>query len=96
MRIIIDTDLKKTIVPKAFFDNIRQINEMVSITGRTEDLEWKEYLQTIIKDCTKDIINESDVPKKTRAKRNTKSIQINTKHISVNKDNRPNRREEND
>ena len=88
MRIIIDTDLKKTIVPKAFFDNIRQINDMVSITGRTEDLEWKEYLQTIIKDCTKDIINESDVPKKTRAKWNAKNISINAKHISVNKDRR--------
>ena len=84
MRIIIDTDLKKTIVPKAFFDNIRQINDMVSITGRTEDLEWKEYLQTIIKDCTKDIINESDVPK---------NISISAKHISVNKDKRTNNNE---
>lgn len=39
---------EKTICPKAFFDNIRQINEAAKLTGRTEDLEWKEYLKSII------------------------------------------------
>ena len=83
MRIIIDTDLKKTIVPKAFFDNIRQINDMVSITGRTEDLEWKEYLGNIISECTKDIINEKNVPKRTRAKRVTANVSIDAKNVNV-------------
>ena len=48
MKIVIDTEMKKTICPKAFFDNIRQINEASKLTGRTEDLEWKEYLKSIL------------------------------------------------
>lgn len=67
MKIVIDTEMKKTICPKAFFDNIRQINEASKLTGRKEDLQWKEYLKSILDECTKDIINEADIRKKTRA-----------------------------
>ena len=38
MKIIIDTEMKKTICPKAFFDNIRQINQVAKLTGRKEDI----------------------------------------------------------
>lgn len=60
MKIVIDTEMKKTICPKAFFDNIRQINEVSKLTERENDLEWREYLNNIIKECTRDIINEKD------------------------------------
>jgi len=67
MRIIIDTELKKTIVPRAFFDDMRRINDVATLTGRKEDLEWREYLGNIISECTKDIINEKNA--KMQAKR---------------------------
>lgn len=83
MKIVIDTELKKTICPKAFFDNIRQINEAAKLTGRTEDLEWKEYLKSIIETCTKDIINEKDVRKSTRAKKIVQTVAVNGNTVNV-------------
>ena len=78
MRIILDTELKKTICPKAFFENIRRLNEASAITGRKEEIDIKEYLNSIIEECRKDIINEKDVPKRTRV-RKAKSGTIETK-----------------
>lgn len=83
MRIIIDTDMKKTICPKAFFDNIRQINEAAQLTGRTEDLEWKEYLKSILDTCTKDIINEKDVRKTTRTRKVVENVSVTGKNVNV-------------
>lgn len=83
MRIIIDTEMKKTICPKAFFDNIRQINEASKLTGRKEDLEWKEYLKSIIDDCTKDIINEKDVRKTTRTKKVVETVSVSGNNVNV-------------
>ena len=83
MKIVIDTEMKKTICPKAFFDNIRQINEAAKLTGRTEDLEWKEYLKSIIETCTKDIINEKDVRKSTRAKKVVQTVAVNGNTVNV-------------
>ena len=83
MKIVIDTEMKKTICPKAFFDNIRQINEAAKLTGRTEDLEWKEYLKSIIETCTKDIINEKDVRKTTRAKKVVQTVAVNGNTVNV-------------
>lgn len=83
MKIVIDTELKKTIVPKAFFDDMRRINDVATLTGRKQDLEWKEYLGNIISECTKDIINEKNVPKRTRAKRVTANVSIDAKNVNV-------------
>ena len=83
MRIIIDTDMKKTICPKAFFDNIRQINEASALTGRDSDLEWKEYLKSIIDTCTKDIINEKDVRKTTRTRKVVENVAVTGKNVNV-------------
>ena len=83
MKIVIDTEMKKTICPKAFFDNIRQINEAAKLTGRTEDLEWKEYLKSIIETCTKNIINEKDVRKSTRAKKVVQTVAVNGNTVNV-------------
>lgn len=69
MKIILDTELKKTICPRAFFENIRRLNEASVLTGRKEEIDIKEYLNSIIEDCRKDIINERDVPKKTRTRK---------------------------
>ncbi len=83
MKIVIDTEMKKTICPKAFFDNIRQINQASKLTGRTEDLEWKEYLKSILDECTKDIINEKDVRRATRTKKVVENVSVNGKNVSV-------------
>lgn len=83
MKIVIDTEMKKTICPKAFFDNIRKINEASKLTGRKEDLEWKEYLKSIIDECTKDIINEKDVRRTTRTKRVIENVSVNGKNVNV-------------
>lgn len=83
MKIVIDTEMKKTICPKAFFDNIRQINEASKLTGRKDDLEWKEYLKSIIEDCTKDIINEKDVRRTTRTKKVVQNVAVNGKTVNV-------------
>ena len=83
MKIVIDTEMKKTICPKAFFDNIRQINEASKLTGRQESLEWKEYLNSIIEDCTKDIINEKDVRKITRRRTVVENVSVNGKNVNV-------------
>ncbi|MEI3355647.1 MAG: hypothetical protein V8R81_00935 [Clostridia bacterium] len=69
MRIVLDTELKKTICPKAFFENIRRLNEASALTGRKEEIDIKEYLNSIIEECRKDIINEKDVPKRTRVRK---------------------------
>lgn len=83
MKIVIDTEMKKTICPKAFFDNIRKINDASKLTGRKEDLEWKEYLKSIIDECTKDIINEKDVRRTTRTKRVIENVSVNGKNVNV-------------
>lgn len=83
MKIIIDTEMKKTICPKAFFDNIRQINEASKLTGRTTDLEWKEYLNSIIEECTRDIINEKDVRTKTRTRKVVENVSVTGNNVSV-------------
>ena len=83
MKIVIDTEMKKTICPKAFFDNIRQINEASKLTERKESLEWKEYLNNIIEECTKDIINEKDVRKTTRAKKVVQTVAVNGNTVNV-------------
>lgn len=82
MRVILDTELKKTICPKAFFDNIRKLNEASALTGRKEEIDIKEYLNSIIEDCRKDIINEKDVPKRTRTR--TKKQKLGTLEIAPN------------
>lgn len=83
MKIIIDTEMKKTICPKAFFDNIRQINEASKLTGRKEDLEWKEYLNSILEECTRDIINEKDVRKTTRNRRVVENVSVSGNNVKV-------------
>ena len=83
MKIVIDTEMKKTICPKAFFDNIRQINQASKLTGRTEDLEWKEYLKSILDECTKDIINEKDVRKTTRTRKEVNNVNVSGKNVNV-------------
>ena len=74
MKIILDTELKKTICPKAFFENIRRLNEASALTGREKEIDIKEYLDSIIEECKKDIINEQDVPKRTRTRTKTQKI----------------------
>lgn len=83
MKIVIDTEMKKTICPKAFFDNIRQINEASKLTGRKEDLEWKEYLKSILDECTRDIINEKDVRSKTRTKKVVENVSVTGNNVRV-------------
>ncbi len=83
MKIVIDTEMKKTICPKAFFDNIRQINEASKLTGRTQDLEWKEYLKSILEECTKDIINEKDIRKTTRTRKVVENVSVKGNNVNV-------------
>lgn len=83
MRIIVDTEIKKAIVPKEFFENIRKINEVSSLTGRTKNISPEEYLSTILDENTKEIINEKDMPKKPRKSRKTNVDNMNINNVNT-------------
>ena len=83
MRIIIDTEIKKAIVPKEFFDNIRKINEASSLTGRKEKIVPEEYLKTLLTENTEAIINEKDMPKKPRKRNKTENVTVKANNVKV-------------
>ena len=68
MKIILDTSEKKTICPKDFFENIRKINDAASLTGSNTTITPENYLEKMIKECTKVIINKSEITPKRRTR----------------------------
>lgn len=76
MKIILDTDLKQTFCPKEFFEYIRKINDAAELTGGTSKLTPEAYLDKLIKECTNEIINKTELNSTTRKKRTSKKNKI--------------------
>lgn len=66
MKIVMDTVSKQTLCPPEFFDYVRKINEAAELTGGDTKVTSESYLNKIIKDCSKTIVNKSDLKKRTR------------------------------
>ena len=64
MKIILDTVAKQTLCPPDFFDNIRKINDASELTGSDKTVTPENYLDKIVKECSKVIVNKNDVRKR--------------------------------
>lgn len=72
MKIVIDTVTKQAICPPDFFSDIDKINQASTLTGRKEEIQAKEYLNKILEECSKTIVNKSNVKKQGRTR--TKAV----------------------
>lgn len=66
MKVVLDTDTKQAICPPEFFENVRKINDASELTGSTKKLTSEDYLQKIITECSKELVNKSDITKRRR------------------------------
>ena len=69
MKIVLDTVTKQTICPPEFFESIRKINDASELTESSKKVTSEDYLQKIIKECSKVIVNKSDITKKRTSKK---------------------------
>lgn len=69
MKVVLDTATKQAICPPEFFENVRKINDASELTGSTKKLTSEDYLQKIITECSKVIVNKSDITKKRGKKK---------------------------
>ena len=69
MKIVLDTVTKQAICPPEFFDSVRKINDASELTESSKKVTSESYLQKIIKDCSKVIVNNSDITKKRTSKK---------------------------
>lgn len=67
MKITLDTATKQAICPPEFFENVRKINDASELTGSTKKLTSEDYLQKIITECSKELVNKSDITKRRRS-----------------------------
>lgn len=68
MKITLDTETNETLCPPEFFAYIRSINDAAELTGGKNTLTPEAYLDKLVKDCSKKIVN-----KKEKAKARTKA-----------------------
>ena len=69
MKIVLDTVTKQAICQPEFFDSVRKINDASELTESSKKVTSESYLQKIIKDCSKVIVNKSDITKKRTSKK---------------------------
>lgn len=72
MKVVLDTVTKQAVCPPEFFENIRKINDAAELTESTKELTSEDYLQKIINEFSKVIVNKSDITKKRGSKKNSK------------------------
>lgn len=73
MKIVLDTVTKQAVCPPEFFESIRKINDASELTESSKKVTSEDYLQKIIKECSKVIVNKSDIAKKRTSKKKVKS-----------------------
>lgn len=73
MKIVLDTVTKQAVCPPEFFESIRKINDASELTESAKKVTSEDYLQKIIKECSKVIVNKSDIAKKRTSKKKVKS-----------------------
>ena len=69
MKIVLDTVTKQSICPPEFFDSVRKINDASELTESSKKVTSEDYLQKIIRECSKVIVNKSDITKKRTSKK---------------------------
>lgn len=69
MKIVLDTVTKQAVCPPEFFESIRKINDASELTESSKKVTSEDYLQKIIKECSKVIVNKSDITKKRTTKK---------------------------
>lgn len=84
MKITLDTDAKQTICPPDFFENIRKINDAAELTESKSTVTPENYLNKIIKECSKVIVNRNDTTKKRRTSYRNKNFNNNTQNANSN------------
>lgn len=61
MRIIIDTELNRVIVPDSFYSNIEQMNKVLKESGTDKKIDFTEYVKTAFEKAIKeDMVRKSD------------------------------------
>ena len=81
MKIVLDTATKQAVCPPEFFENIRKINDAAELTESSKNLTSEDYLQKIIDECSKVIVNKNDVTKRRGSKKSRNEKQ--TWHFSL-------------
>jgi len=69
MKIVLDTVTKQAICPPEFFEVIRKINDAMELTEGSKKVTSEDYLQKIITECSKVIVNKSDLAKRRTTKK---------------------------
>lgn len=65
MRIIIDTELNKIIVPDSFFNQIDKMNKVLSENGADKKVDYIEYIKGSFDKAIKETpIRKADIKKK--------------------------------
>ncbi len=63
MRIIIDTDLERIIVPDSFFNKIDAMNKILKENGSDKKIEYTEYVkEAYAKAIENALIRKADIP----------------------------------
>ena len=70
MKIVLDTATKQAICPAEFFETVRKINDASELTESEKKVTSEDYLQKIIAECSKVIVNKSDITKRRTRKKN--------------------------
>lgn len=76
MKIVLDTQTRQAVCPPEFFENVRKINDASELTGSTKKLTSEDYLQKIITECSKVLVNKSDITKRRGSKKKVKNTKI--------------------
>lgn len=69
MKVVLDTQTKQAVCPPEFFENIRKINDAGELTGSSKKVTSEDYLQKIITECSKVIVNKSDITRRRGSKK---------------------------
>lgn len=65
MRIIIDTELNKIIVPDSFFNQIDKMNKVLSENGANKKVDYVQYIKdSFAKAIEEPAIRKADIKKK--------------------------------
>ena len=63
MRLIIDTDLERIIVPDSFFNKIDAMNKILKENGSDKKIEYTEYVkEAYAKAIENALIRKADIP----------------------------------
>lgn len=72
MRIIIDTELNRIIVPDSFYSNIEKMNKVLEESGTDKKIDFVEYVKNAFEKAIKESMVRKDDPEAKHAARKGK------------------------